>query len=204
MTRGRTRVIAHADGPSMRKVKRECGAGLAPSRGCPRNCERRAARRDATGSPGGNPGRQAEGRCLIREPGDLPPGNNREAGRGAPAAAVSSDIDPSAARRQGTVGAPWLHAVAVARGVAWVSDLVPRLHVCTTCRAGRPLAEGETAPGQHLHDALAGLVTADRPSHCIPSPASRAASAAARRRSRRRASGATCWAASRPGTPPTC
>ncbi len=44
-----------------------------------------------------------------------------------------------------------------------MSDLVPRLHVCTTCRAGQPLAEGETAPGQHLHDALAGLVTADSP-----------------------------------------
>ena len=27
-----------------------------------------------------------------------------------------------------------------------MSDLVPRLHVCTTCRSGRPLAEGETAP----------------------------------------------------------
>lgn len=30
----------------------------------------------------------------------------------------------------------------------------PVLLVCTTCRAGRPLAEGETAPGRHLLDAL--------------------------------------------------
>lgn len=33
------------------------------------------------------------------------------------------------------------------------------LHVCTTCRAGRPLAEGETAPGQHLFDAVAAAAT---------------------------------------------
>lgn len=34
----------------------------------------------------------------------------------------------------------------------------PRLIVCTTCKAGRPLAEGETPPGAHLHAALAGLI----------------------------------------------
>ena len=39
-----------------------------------------------------------------------------------------------------------------------MSESVPCLHVCTTCRAGRPLAEGETAPGQYLHDAVAGLM----------------------------------------------
>ncbi len=55
-----------------------------------------------------------------------------------------------------------------------MSDLVPRLHVCTTCRSGRPLAEGETAPGQHLHDALAGLMgdgspVALRPVACLAS-----------------------------------
>ena len=31
----------------------------------------------------------------------------------------------------------------------------PVLHVCITCRAGLPLAEGETAPGRHMHDAVA-------------------------------------------------
>ncbi len=31
----------------------------------------------------------------------------------------------------------------------------PVLHVCVTCRAGLPLAEGETAPGRHMHDAVA-------------------------------------------------
>jgi predicted metal-binding protein len=36
----------------------------------------------------------------------------------------------------------------------------PRLHICVTCRAGRDLAEGETAPGQHLHDAVASLIDA--------------------------------------------
>ncbi len=30
----------------------------------------------------------------------------------------------------------------------------PVLHVCVTCRAGRTLAEGEAAPGTHLHAAL--------------------------------------------------
>lgn len=38
-----------------------------------------------------------------------------------------------------------------------MSDRVPHLHVCITCRAGRELAEGAVAPGQVLHDALAGL-----------------------------------------------
>lgn len=38
------------------------------------------------------------------------------------------------------------------------------LHVCTTCRAGQPVPEGEDCPGQRLHDALTaandgGLVT---------------------------------------------
>ena len=32
--------------------------------------------------------------------------------------------------------------------------------VCTTCRAGRTLAEGETPPGTLLYDALAGLIAA--------------------------------------------
>ena len=32
----------------------------------------------------------------------------------------------------------------------------PVLHVCITCRAGLPLAEGETAPGRHMLDAVAG------------------------------------------------
>ncbi|MBO1075161.1 DUF1636 family protein [Roseomonas marmotae] len=36
-------------------------------------------------------------------------------------------------------------------------DRAPRpvLHICVTCRAGRPLAEGEVPPGRHLHDAVA-------------------------------------------------
>lgn len=36
----------------------------------------------------------------------------------------------------------------------------PTLLVCTTCRAGRELAEGETPPGQRLHDAIAGALEA--------------------------------------------
>ncbi len=31
----------------------------------------------------------------------------------------------------------------------------PVLHVCTTCRAGLPLAEGQIPPGRHMHDAVA-------------------------------------------------
>ncbi len=33
--------------------------------------------------------------------------------------------------------------------------MTPVLHVCITCRAGLPLAEGATAPGRHMHDAVA-------------------------------------------------
>jgi predicted metal-binding protein len=36
----------------------------------------------------------------------------------------------------------------------------PVLHICTTCRAGRPLAEGEVPPGRHLHDAVAAALAA--------------------------------------------
>lgn len=34
---------------------------------------------------------------------------------------------------------------------------MPTLHICTTCRAGLPLAEGAIAPGQHMFDAVAAL-----------------------------------------------
>lgn len=40
---------------------------------------------------------------------------------------------------------------------------VPVLHVCTTCRAGRPLADGETAPGRRMHDAVAALLATGEP-----------------------------------------
>ncbi len=33
--------------------------------------------------------------------------------------------------------------------------MTPVLHVCITCRAGLPLAEGETPPGRRMHEALA-------------------------------------------------
>ena len=49
-----------------------------------------------------------------------------------------------------------------------VSESLPYLHVCTTCRAGRPLAEGETAPGQYLHDAVAGLLGDGSPVALLP------------------------------------
>ncbi|MEQ1671751.1 MAG: DUF1636 domain-containing protein, partial [Hyphomicrobium sp.] len=31
------------------------------------------------------------------------------------------------------------------------------LHVCVTCRAGQPVAEGQPTPGARLHDALTQL-----------------------------------------------
>ncbi len=31
----------------------------------------------------------------------------------------------------------------------------PTLHVCTTCRTGLPMAEGQTPPGRFMHDAVA-------------------------------------------------
>jgi predicted metal-binding protein len=39
-----------------------------------------------------------------------------------------------------------------------VTERVPYLHICITCRAGQAMAEGDTPPGQHLHDAVAALV----------------------------------------------
>lgn len=45
------------------------------------------------------------------------------------------------------------------------------LHVCTTCRAGQPVAEGEACPGRALHDALVGAALPDgvtlRPVECL-------------------------------------
>ncbi len=36
-----------------------------------------------------------------------------------------------------------------------MTDHIARLHVCTTCRAGRELAEGEAVPGTLLHAEIA-------------------------------------------------
>ena len=44
-----------------------------------------------------------------------------------------------------------------------MSERVPDLHICITCRAGRVLAEGETTPGQHLHDAVTALAADGAP-----------------------------------------
>ena len=38
-----------------------------------------------------------------------------------------------------------------------MSERVPYLHICVTCRAGRELAADDIPPGQSLHDAVAGL-----------------------------------------------
>lgn len=44
-----------------------------------------------------------------------------------------------------------------------LSERVPHLHICITCRAGRTLDEGETTPGQRLHDAMIELAAEDAP-----------------------------------------
>jgi predicted metal-binding protein len=49
---------------------------------------------------------------------------------------------------------------------------MPTLHICTTCRAGLPLPEGATAPGQHMLNAVAALAGPDldiRPDKCLSS-----------------------------------
>ena len=38
---------------------------------------------------------------------------------------------------------------------------MPVLHVCTTCRAGLPLAEGAVAPGTALYEAVRGAAGAE-------------------------------------------
>ncbi len=72
------------------------------------------------------------------------------AGRGASAAAIDPwatggwELPPYDARqRSGKVGL--------------VSERVPHLHVCITCRAGRELSEGEIPPGKLFHDIVAAL-----------------------------------------------
>lgn len=44
-----------------------------------------------------------------------------------------------------------------------VSERVPHLHICVTCRAGRALEEGERPPGQHLYEAVSSLLGAAGP-----------------------------------------
>jgi predicted metal-binding protein len=39
-----------------------------------------------------------------------------------------------------------------------VSERVPHLHICITCRAGQALDEGDTPPGQQLFDAVSCLL----------------------------------------------
>ena len=39
--------------------------------------------------------------------------------------------------------------------------MTPILHICTTCRAGRPLAEGQTPPGRIMHQAVASHPAAE-------------------------------------------
>jgi predicted metal-binding protein len=47
--------------------------------------------------------------------------------------------------------------------MAWFQDrtIMPTLHVCTTCRAGQPLPENGTPPGQHLFNAIAARAAPD-------------------------------------------
>ncbi len=40
---------------------------------------------------------------------------------------------------------------------------IPTLHVCTTCRAGRALADSDKRPGQHMLDTIAALLDAQAP-----------------------------------------
>ena len=40
--------------------------------------------------------------------------------------------------------------------------MLPTLHVCTTCRAGLPLAEGEIPPGRHMLESVASHPHAGR------------------------------------------
>ncbi len=49
-----------------------------------------------------------------------------------------------------------------------MSERVPNLHICITCRAGQALADGAIPPGQFLHDAMAGLVGEDGPVQVRP------------------------------------
>lgn len=43
-----------------------------------------------------------------------------------------------------------------------MSERVPYLHVCITCRAGQALEEGAAPPGQRLFEAVQGLADPER------------------------------------------
>jgi len=63
-----------------------------------------------------------------------------------------------------------------------VTEPLPILHVCTTCRAGLPLEPGQTAPGQYMHDAVSALLGSTpavelRPVTCLSSCSSGCAAA---------------------------
>ena len=49
-----------------------------------------------------------------------------------------------------------------------MSDCVPCLHVCVTCRAGRPLPEGETPAGQYFYESVAALAGEAGPVRVVP------------------------------------
>ena len=77
------------------------------------------------------------------------------AGRGAPVAAMRQASSQGASCSR---GARHPCVTRTAGGLPTLSH--PTLHICTTCRAGLPLEPGQTAPGQHMHDAVAALLAA--------------------------------------------
>ena len=93
----------------------------------------------------------------IREPGDLPSGDGPLAVRDATAASIVWST-------RHHVGAK-LYPVMLARGHSAANEGIsvsdsgrPYLFICTTCRAGRVLAEDETTPGARLHRELERLL----------------------------------------------
>ena len=71
-----------------------------------------------------------------------------------------ADVGPSAT---GDGWRPEPPRLGVARENGRLSDRVPHLHICVTCRAGREVADGEPTPGQVLHDAVSALASDGAP-----------------------------------------
>ncbi len=154
----------------MRKVKRECGAGVSPNAAAaPATVSgKQPVARPLEGSDSGKADGQRAGLARRRQAPDprarrpAIPGGRTVAGRTAMPGGVprcDDDVDRRPLdRAPGAVCTPWLHVPCRAWNVFGgpMADAVPCLHICMTCRAGQDL-------GRRRHPAGRASARGDRP-----------------------------------------